>query len=381
MPSRKPHEKNRHGCHQCKARRVKCDLRLPKCSNCERRCETCIRGEVQIVTGASLSPTSLAAAPPPPASQGLPLPILELELMHHFSTVVYLTLSDESAVQDVWQHHVPMEAVRHHHLMHAILALSALHLQIISKNAEQAEKYRVPAVQHYDVALSELQRLVVKVEETNCGSVLATATLLGFFSSACVRFDDEEMKILLHMWYIHQLLRGVFTIIDHTTPDFGEAKLAAIFKPTPWEDVSLPAGFQRGTDALHANIVAHGDTDGRNRDLYFSAVQRLQENVKAEIANPQHISISYMLLSAADRSFMALVAAHDQIALAIFAHYAVIFHRQRDRWWMGDKGVRMFSALRGLLESEFTALVEWPQQFISDYGGIEEQYEALHYYS
>ncbi|KAH7185984.1 uncharacterized protein B0J16DRAFT_372722 [Fusarium flagelliforme] len=41
MPSRKWHSKGRHGCGQCKQRRVKCDVRYYVCSNCERRKEKC----------------------------------------------------------------------------------------------------------------------------------------------------------------------------------------------------------------------------------------------------------------------------------------------------------------------------------------------------
>src|ERR1700755_1994853 len=110
--------------------------------------------------------------------------------MHHFSTIVYQTLSEESAVQDLWQHDVPKEALQHTHLMHAILALSALHLQCSSNDAQKTAKYRESAVQYYDLALSQLKLLVVEIDKANCDSVLAAATLLGFFSSVYTRFED-----------------------------------------------------------------------------------------------------------------------------------------------------------------------------------------------
>jgi hypothetical protein len=85
------------------------------------------------------------------------LPLLKLELIHHFGTTVYRTLSDESIVQEVWQREVPAEALRHTHLMHAILAISALHLWCVSEGTQSA------AIFHYGLALLQLQPLVVQI--------------------------------------------------------------------------------------------------------------------------------------------------------------------------------------------------------------------------
>lgn len=133
--------------------------------------------------------------------------------MHHFSTVVYQTLSEEMVIQDLWQHDVPKEAVQHTHLLHAILALSALHSQCSSDDAQRTAKYRELAVQHYDLALSQLQPLVVEIDEANCGSVLAAATLLGFFLSVYALFQEDDSRTVDDLWSNHQLLRGVPT--DH----------------------------------------------------------------------------------------------------------------------------------------------------------------------
>lgn len=118
----------------------------------------------------------------------------------------------------------------------------------------------------------------------------------------------------------------------------------------------------------------------KQKDIYLTTFHMLQENVKAEIANPQHITISYMFLPAVNRSYMGLVAARDQMALVILAHYAIILHRQRHRWWMGENGLRLFGAVKGFLDAEFGALLEWPERFLSEH--IEtQQLEALLYYS
>ena len=37
MPQKRPHQKSRYGCDQCRKRRVKCDEKAPRCTNCNTR--------------------------------------------------------------------------------------------------------------------------------------------------------------------------------------------------------------------------------------------------------------------------------------------------------------------------------------------------------
>jgi hypothetical protein len=263
--------------------------------------------------------------------------------------------------------------------MHAILALSALHLQCSIDDAQQTAKYRESAIQHYDLCLSQLQLLVVKIDEANCSSVLAAAILLGFFSSVYARFEEDNSTLLNDLWANHQLLRGVPTIIEHARPFISKLKLSALVKPNPWDDVPIPAGFKHGMNTLRENISAFGGGDEMKTDIYLSAVRLLEDNVKAEITNPQHITISYLFLPAADRRYMALVATRDQMALVILAHYAIILHRQRHRWWMGDNGIRLFGAVTSFLDADFEALVEWPKQFLLEHAGTQPLEAPLYY--
>jgi len=308
------------------------------------------------------------------------LPFLELELMHHFSTIVYRTLSDDIVVQELWRHDVPKEALQHAHLMHAILALSALHLQHSHKDAQQAAKYQEPAIQHHKLALSQLQLLVVQVDQASCGSVLSTATLLGFFSSANMRFGEEDSKFSEDFWHNHQLLRGVHTVIKHAESYINEIMLSAIMNPKPWDHVQLPPYFQQAMDRLHANISASGIKDETKREIYLGALQRLQENVKADIANPENITISYMLLLAADGRFMFLVGEKEPLAVSIAAHYALILHRQQHRWWMGDNGKRYLRIIKGWIAAGSEDLIEWPDRFLLEHT-VTQDLGVLSYYS
>jgi Fungal specific transcription factor domain len=297
--------------------------------------------------------------------------------MHHFATIVCKTLSEDVVIQDLWQHDVPKEGLQHTHLMHALLALSALHLYYSSNDVQEATKYHKQAVQHYESALSRVQQLVVQIDEANCDSVLAAATLLGYFLSFSVRFGEGE-RIIEDLWFTHQLLRGIRTVDEHAAAYSSRRRLSAIVKTKPWDRVLIPAGFEQGMEVLCLKIRS-GD-DAVRTEILLSAVQRLQEMVKADIVNPQHITISYMFLLAADRKYMVLVSARDQMAWAILAHYAAILHRQRHQWWMGHNGVQLLSAVKGLFDADFGALVKWLDQFLLERAETRHL-DTLLYYS
>jgi hypothetical protein len=373
MPSRRPHEKRRNGCHQCKSRRVKCDLQVPVCRNCVRRSEPCVRDRLS-------SPASLAApyAISTPTLQAESLPLLELELLHHFTTTVYGTLSEEIDIQSVWQRDVPKEALRHTHLMHATLALSALHLQHITEGIQSGTTYRKSAIHHYGIALSQLRPLIVQINPANCGSVLATSALLGFFTFVYSRFQEGKSTLINSLTSIHEVLRGVAAIITHSGSHLNGTTVSNIFKPGPWNDAPIPVGFQRAIGTLRANISTFGEE--HEREIHFAAVHTLQENVKAEIANPQRITLSYMFLTLVDRRYMELLAARNQMALVILAYYAIILHRQRNWWGVNDAGVQVLKEVKECLNGDFAALVKWPEQWLAGHDDMKT-IEAHDYYS
>src|SRR6266511_1355051 len=99
MPSRRPHQKTRHGCIRCKQRKVKCDEERPICRNCSR-----IRADCSFVLDSfPLSPAYSedvsSTGPRTPANDIVRPPIItpalqlsDLELMHHWSTVTCFTI-------------------------------------------------------------------------------------------------------------------------------------------------------------------------------------------------------------------------------------------------------------------------------------------------
>lgn len=54
--------------------------------------------------------------------------------------------------------------------------------------------------------------------------------------------------------------------------------------------------------------------------------------------------------------YVSLIETRDPMALAILAHYGVIIHLLRDRWWAADAGKRLVHAILPIL---FESKREW----------------------
>jgi hypothetical protein len=77
------------------------------------------------------SPAATSTPRPSPAAslpEGGPLPLLELELLHNFTTKTYTTLTADPSIWDFWRGDVVQQGLTCDYIMRAVLAVSALHL-------------------------------------------------------------------------------------------------------------------------------------------------------------------------------------------------------------------------------------------------------------
>ncbi|KLU85277.1 hypothetical protein MAPG_04305 [Magnaporthiopsis poae ATCC 64411] len=195
MLKRKSHSKSRKGCQNCKRRHVKCDEQGPPCANCVVRetTSTCIytqssqnalaalRSRGQDVAAparrsqgdqaapaaaesfsGSRSPASESSAAPvaeqqqqhhhhhhhpeppvrPAPAEGEVDRLLDLELMHRWTTVTYKTLVSVPNDESYLQVGVPIEALKCDYLLNALLAVTALEKVMTESESSSSEEER-----------------------------------------------------------------------------------------------------------------------------------------------------------------------------------------------------------------------------------------------
>ncbi|KAL1901933.1 hypothetical protein Sste5346_001638 [Sporothrix stenoceras] len=254
MPPRRSHKKSRAGCRRCKSRKIKCDEIRPRCYNCEKHGVPCdfefpdaasdiahtprtTYASTPGATPAAATPAGSFAVPatptiatikaaaiaqlgPPPSvpsavasqtSVALSAPssspaaarLLEMRLLHHYTTETSKTLSCQNpTAEHIWRDNVPRVAfaaasgsvnTASNHLTDAVLAVAALHLR--SEFPQDRELIRASHA-YMGSSLSEYNRLLQQgITATNAEALFLNSTLIAFQSTATRIFSKDEQPM------------------------------------------------------------------------------------------------------------------------------------------------------------------------------------------
>ncbi|KAH8703130.1 hypothetical protein BGW36DRAFT_368863 [Talaromyces proteolyticus] len=182
-PSRRkrPHQKSRNGCSNCKRRKVKCDEGYPSCKRCIQREDTCCRSPRQrpIPERSMLEPSKLSSTPllssPISTLKSNPINLEDMHLFHHFQTHTNQTLP---LIAPVWKDAVRL-AFEYDHLMHAVLCVSARHLSFLHAKINKCNKYTTLSRKHLSHALRSYRNVLSdQTMKLNQDATLCTSALI-----------------------------------------------------------------------------------------------------------------------------------------------------------------------------------------------------------
>ncbi|KAF4989407.1 hypothetical protein FGRMN_9132 [Fusarium graminum] len=252
--ARRPHRKSRNGCFNCKRRKVKCDEVKPACANCVRfgiPCDfapqplssddsalqrsppeilsvlaepvtTPRRGPgrprkdwaaltrppppppASVSDRATTSPSSTAATPASSStvsnSQICSLNVADAELLFHFMTNTSRTLHDADdpadSIASFWAQNVPQIGLSYHFVLHMMYALAGYNLAYQEpKETERHTQNLALAAHHAELGISEMNRTLTNLNETNCGALYVAAVLVCYCTFAAGPTGPDDLLI------------------------------------------------------------------------------------------------------------------------------------------------------------------------------------------
>ncbi|KAB2580825.1 Sterol uptake control protein 2 [Lasiodiplodia theobromae] len=211
MQKRRSHTKSRRGCKGCKEKHIKCDEQGPPCANCKSRGLPCAypqqrssRGSggggpsIKSSSSPSSSSNSTQLSPRPSISAHL-LPIdssptrrlLELELMHRWSTRTYKGMCGIPSDATLMQLELPRQGLSEHpSLLHGILSLSALDLATTTADPRQVQGYHRAALEYYGHATRAFQDEMLNITRQNHFALYMLSAFFGVFHSAVLHLPS-----------------------------------------------------------------------------------------------------------------------------------------------------------------------------------------------
>ncbi|KAH9886771.1 hypothetical protein F4778DRAFT_438322 [Xylariomycetidae sp. FL2044] len=384
MPPRRSHKKSRAGCRRCKARKIKalsqCDEVHPRCGNCSKHGVPCdfehpnLRDSLAppdtprpttSPSGGGDSPSSSTLPPTPSLPSSTPAPIyrapdpaplfgssqknrmMELRLLHHYTTVTCKTLaiSSQDVSEKLWRETVPNLAFSgNNFLADALLAVAALHLRYISPHDQDivraSHAYMASTLSEYGASLKR------GITESNAEALFLTAALIAFQSTASRMFnrdDSGEMKdrisgYTLPLSWFHSF-QGVKAVVANSWQWLRNSTVVVpIIESQPALNLDLSGGHATFFGDLLAGSEEEiaADQDPANEALTRQAYQHAVAVLDWAHKIP-HTGAPLVFLATVSKRFVELLEARRPRALAILASYFGLLKCLDHVWWL--KGV------------------------------------------
>jgi hypothetical protein len=328
---RRSHLKSRTGCQQCKRRRIKCDEVAGCCGQCRKTRIAC-----------SFSETS---------SQPASTNVLDLELLYNFVVRTGKTLSDHEQMQECIATSLVEVGLQHDFLLHAILALSAFHLQQTSKGPSSPDQYILAAHTHHTRALQKFSQSIKRIDSKSCHGLFGCAFLLFTTSLARPRGDDTSSTARYSEWM--NLIRGIPVILYEadTIGWLSSGPLAALFQvyadiSSPPIDESLKVNAMQNINRLTTTII---ETSVTSITTTCREPLLTLRNSFENLRQIEGARVAFSWVARLSRDYMALLDEKCPEALLILAHYCVLLHTLDHRWWIKGWPKYMLACIRPML--------------------------------
>ncbi|EXJ71710.1 uncharacterized protein A1O5_05518 [Cladophialophora psammophila CBS 110553] len=390
MPPRRSHQKSRRGCLTCKYGHIKCDESGPPCGRCKLRATTCEYASPGLgLRQPQALPLNHDASLPTkqdPDQEHLEEPLfpkdhrlLELQLMHRWSTVTYKSLRSKVAGDDyIWQIAVPRWSLQHDFLRTGLFALSAFEVASRSTGADRA-KYLEAAVEYQTLALSDFRHQLQHqgIDPQSCETVLCFSLMLMVLALASSQFitdlagDRQGDSMVLNTITHFELLRGCGTVLGDNAEQF-LAQNSYAQKLTPFEKLTrMPLDPDTAVAMSKLNSVNErrilstvGDSyEHRAQHVaHFEACRKaitLLEECFAKCVGHDDDHQGYILgwLNMAGEEYIHAIKGNDRVALLVLMYWGSLVEKLSHQvWWARDFGRLLVEEISGTMCGEADAL-------------------------
>lgn len=376
-----------------------CDEQRPACSNCIKHSTRC--SFLKQFHSGQPSP-SPAAAPPvqfhpqvsPPRTQSPALaerngatgsllalsePILhpvathsslnvvDLELLHNYDTSTAYTLESIPALQTFLRLTVPRMAFSHPFLLHAILAISALHLAHFKRDLRA--HYLSQANYHYHAALPTVTSLLsATINEDTCRALYIFSTLSSIFTLGMgpkpgdfLVFDEEGAAD----WLIR--FRGVRALMESQPGVLQHSELSPLFSISA-RQMDQPAPKNQHLQSLRQLIIERA-SNLPDVHVFIAALDDLAQSFPDSYtlglrSTQTSLQIVFVWLYRLSDDFVQHLQKRNAVALVVLAHFCVLLNSLSSIWWIKGWVEHLLAAIYAELDAEHRMWINWPMEEI-----------------
>ena len=308
--------------------------------------------------------------------------ILELRLLHHFSSSTCKTLPGTNVhqVYEAWAVSAPLLALENNTLLYTILAISALHLAHLRPEASAyIDAYR----RYFFLALPAHNQQVSTLSSGNADAICLTCLLINFL---VFRSTDDTLQLATSLPQRLMISRGsgdVFYQAWNWISQSTNSVVAVIIKESPQYLQRLEGYLNMDGRLAYKVDVSQGLDDLLNPNLPMKGSFDIpDEPWDAEIERAYTETLGYICwISEGVRSdesqltacrrlmgfliflptrFIALVQGNQPRAQVMLAHFFALANGMEGIWWIRDTARREVLATYDTIPPYWRSFMQWP---------------------
>jgi len=246
--------------------------------------------------------------------------------------------------------------------MHAILALSALHIYSTAGGLREHDEYRDDALRYYNIASTLFRRALGHANENNKDALFAVSTLLAIFvhASRVLAQMSDGSSCLDDIATFGALGKGARAIVEAWhRPAANPTWVQPLRELKPWDEVVLPDEMQDAFITL-SSLAAASTDDEHRKETYCRAIKALKEPYQSLSVNPGRPTLPFYWFVLMEKEFVELIQQRDRLALVIVAHHAALLSQYTKYWWAGNRGVMLIKEICDILDTSVHNILVWP---------------------
>jgi hypothetical protein len=310
------------------------------------------------------------------------LNLYDLELMINWCTSTSRTLAQNEACQLIWTSIVPKEAISYPFLMHGLLALSSRHLTLTAENNQNA-LYNELAATHSEIALALFTPLLQDVNESNCDAIFAFSIVITIFAFASSQSSisqlpqaDRTLTPVDDLLHTFLLARGVHEILKIAWGWVQSGKMSPILRSGERYPLSPSDPFNQAINQLdclnssYSKNTYGGDGEAAT-EAYSIAIKELFVILDLTESEPKDVNASSSVLLwpvKVPERYCNLLRDCKPLALTILAHYGIVLHRSRQRWWVGEWSTQIINSIWNNIDYEWRPHIRWAAEQVKILG-------------
>ena len=274
--------------------------------------------------------------------------LLNVQLMHHFTTSTYKTLVTTPKQRSLWFIQIPKLGFEHRYVLDMIFAVTAVHK---SREAPSDPSHMAYAFRLYETSLKESSVALSQISPANCDALYVFSVLALVFELGTLRSRESLLfnhdGSLAH-WIVN--CRGIHAIIGSSWHDLTSGISKPMFECSLLD--AGPEGIETHLEVFQSYIESEFSSEAA--EVYLKALSDLAHS--SRLAN----SGFFGWLCRFSNDYGDLLSQKDPYALIIFGYSCVTLKHAGPVYWIKECPERLLLEIYEHLNTSLRHWLLWP---------------------